>query len=370
MNGDGLRTCAPVKSIKTSQQVFIGFKNLPIGYYRKLKTCGQSMCSNGRLAIETSIKNLMHVICDDRVLHVNMTMASASMIWPCLSGALVHSITRSLQAARHVPFCQIVVWKIQGFRETLFQKDVWSCILRCQMPVSWSCCRVHFIRWLLFCISMKEWCMCAHTYRPSRSRRDSPSLETETWRPARRPQKNRFVPINAQKQDFKPAFCLFSLFFSWNSSFFCVFWPFFMYPSVAGRYPNKKSVYIRALFWLKSSFFCHFPLSASNFVYIFINFRPIFLAVKCVESLTKTLKNAYLTVSIFKIFRGSMPPDPPRKARALPSQWSLCDHSLNHIISQVSRLQLSKSWQVCVQAMRHMQQKRLPRWSLMQYLHN
>ena len=25
MNGDGLRTCAPVKSIKTSQQVFIGF---------------------------------------------------------------------------------------------------------------------------------------------------------------------------------------------------------------------------------------------------------------------------------------------------------------------------------------------------------
>ena len=58
MNGDGLRTCAPVKSIKTSQQVFIGFKNLPIGYYRKLKTCGQSMCSNGRLAIETSIKNL------------------------------------------------------------------------------------------------------------------------------------------------------------------------------------------------------------------------------------------------------------------------------------------------------------------------
>ena len=59
MNGDGLRTCAPVKSIKTSQQVFIGFKNLPIGYYRKLKTSGQSMCSNGRLAIETSIKNLM-----------------------------------------------------------------------------------------------------------------------------------------------------------------------------------------------------------------------------------------------------------------------------------------------------------------------
>ena len=58
MNGDGLRTCAPVKSIKTSQQVFIGFKNLPAGFYRDLKTSGQSMCSNGRLAIETSIKNL------------------------------------------------------------------------------------------------------------------------------------------------------------------------------------------------------------------------------------------------------------------------------------------------------------------------
>ena len=58
MNGDGLRTCAPVKSIKTSQQVFIGFKNLPAGFYRELKTSGQSMCSNGRLAIETSIKKL------------------------------------------------------------------------------------------------------------------------------------------------------------------------------------------------------------------------------------------------------------------------------------------------------------------------
>ena len=59
MNGDGLRTCAPVKSIKTSQQVFIGFKNLPTGYYRKLKTSGQSMCSNGRLAIETSVKSII-----------------------------------------------------------------------------------------------------------------------------------------------------------------------------------------------------------------------------------------------------------------------------------------------------------------------
>ena len=37
---------------------FIGFKNLPAGYYRDLQTSGQSMCSNGRLAIDTSIKNL------------------------------------------------------------------------------------------------------------------------------------------------------------------------------------------------------------------------------------------------------------------------------------------------------------------------
>ena len=32
--GGGLRTCAPVKSIKTSQQVFIGFKYLPAGHFR------------------------------------------------------------------------------------------------------------------------------------------------------------------------------------------------------------------------------------------------------------------------------------------------------------------------------------------------
>ena len=37
----------------------IGFKNLPAGFYRELETSGQSMCSNGRLAIETSIKNLI-----------------------------------------------------------------------------------------------------------------------------------------------------------------------------------------------------------------------------------------------------------------------------------------------------------------------
>ena len=82
-----------------------------------------------------------------------------------------------------------------------------------------------------------------HTCQPSRSRRDSPDLETETRRPARRPKKSRFVPIcpdQRPKHGFKPAFCLFSLFFSRNSSFFGVFWPFFMYPSVPGSYPNKK----------------------------------------------------------------------------------------------------------------------------------
>ena len=61
MNGDGFRTCAPVKSIKTSQKVFIGFKNFPTSFYRELKTSGQIMCSNGRLAIETSIKSLNKV---------------------------------------------------------------------------------------------------------------------------------------------------------------------------------------------------------------------------------------------------------------------------------------------------------------------
>ena len=40
-------------------QNWIGFKNLPASYYRDLQTSGQSMCSNGRLAIETSIKNLI-----------------------------------------------------------------------------------------------------------------------------------------------------------------------------------------------------------------------------------------------------------------------------------------------------------------------
>ena len=61
MYGDGLLTCAPAKPIKTFQQVIFGFKNLPAGYYRDLQASGQSMCSNGRLAIETSIKYLMKI---------------------------------------------------------------------------------------------------------------------------------------------------------------------------------------------------------------------------------------------------------------------------------------------------------------------
>ena len=98
--------------------------------------------------------------------------------------------------------------------------------------------------------------------------------------------KSRFIPfcpINAQKHDFKPAFCLFSLFFSRNSSFFCVFWPFLMYPSVVDSYPSKKSAYFRALFWLKSSFSCHFPLNARKLDI----FKAYFSCSKCLESLTK-----------------------------------------------------------------------------------
>ena len=106
---------------------------------------------------------------------------------------------------------------------------------------------------VLLATLLSRWTTLKHTCQPSRSRRDSPGLETETRRPARRPKKadsSRFVPINAPKHDFKPNFCLFSLFFSRNSSFFCAFWPFLMYPSVVNSYPNKKSAYIRALFIL------------------------------------------------------------------------------------------------------------------------
>ena len=141
----------------------------------------------------------------------------------------------------------------------------------------------------------------------------------EDRNPTSRPttQKSHFVsicPDQCPKHDFKPAFCLFSLFFSRNSSFFCVIWPFFMYLSVAGSYPNKKICIYTALFWLKSSFSCRFPLNSRNFVY----FRPIF---KCVESLTKTLKKCIFDSLDLQIFPGKhapgSPPPPPLEKRGL-----------------------------------------------------
>ena len=78
----------------------------------------------------------------------------------------------------------------------------------------------------------------SHTCQPSRSRRDSPALETKTRRPARRPKKadsSRFVPINAQNHDFKPAFAC-SLCSSVGIQVSSVFWPFFIHPSVAGSF--------------------------------------------------------------------------------------------------------------------------------------
>ena len=44
------------------------------------------------------------------------------------------------------------------------------------------------------------------------------------------------------------------------------------------------------------------------------------------EIIPKVLKNAYLRIAIFKIFRGSMPPGPPRGGEGKPSPWSLRDH--------------------------------------------
>ena len=93
MNGDGLRTCAPVKSIKTSEQVFIGFKNLPTGYYRKLKTSGQSMCSNGRLAIETSVKSIRWImqwffvdqIVEPEIIEITLLREENQFLPECLS---------------------------------------------------------------------------------------------------------------------------------------------------------------------------------------------------------------------------------------------------------------------------------------------
>ena len=158
-----------------------------------------------------------------------------------------------------------------------------------------------------------------HTCQPSRSHRDSPDLKTETRRPTRRPKKPIRPDLSQptpKNHDFKPAFCLFSLFFGRNSSLFCVLWLFSCtHPWQAVSYPNKKNPYgiVLAEKFTLLSF-------SSEHKKLCINFRLIFSCCKCVESLTKTLKNAYSTISIFKIFRGSMPPDPPRKARASPSQ--------------------------------------------------
>ena len=60
MNGNGLRTYTQKKSIKTFQQVFIGFKNLPAGYFRDLQTSSQSMCSNWALGNRYLHKNQEH----------------------------------------------------------------------------------------------------------------------------------------------------------------------------------------------------------------------------------------------------------------------------------------------------------------------
>ena len=63
----------------------------------------------------------------------------------------------------------------------------------------------------------------------------------------------------------------------------------------------------------------------------------------------QNIKKCFFWQSRFSKFSGGACPGPPRKARASPSQWSLRDHcGLNDIRSQVSRFQLSKSWQVCI----------------------
>ena len=67
--------------------------------------------------------------------------------------------------------------------------------------------------------------------------RPKPDVPPDNPKKPIRPVLSRSTP---PKHDFKPAFCLFSLFFSRNSSFFCVFWPFLMYSSVVDSYPNVK----------------------------------------------------------------------------------------------------------------------------------
>ena len=44
------------------------------------------------------------------------------------------------------------------------------------------------------------------------------------------------------------------------------------------------------------------------------------------EIIPQNSENAYLRIPIFKISRGSMPPDPPRVGEGRPSPWSRSDH--------------------------------------------
>ena len=90
-------------------------------------------------------------------------------------------------------FCQRISWKIA-------KGTVWA-----KFYVSTGCgrCNIYTKVFRKYLTSHR------HTCQPSRSRRDSPDLETETRRPARRPKKadsSRFVPINAQNTVLNPLF--------------------------------------------------------------------------------------------------------------------------------------------------------------------
>ena len=133
-----------------------------------------------------------------------------------------------------------------------------------------------------------------HTCQPSRSGRDSPDLETETRRPARRPKKtdsSRFVPINAPNtilnlpfacsvcssvgiQVSSVSFGLFSCTRPWWADI-----------------QQKICIYQGIILFILLSF-----SSERKKLCIYFYIGLFFLAVKCVESLTKILKNANLTV--------------------------------------------------------------------------
>ena len=108
-----------------------------------------------------------------------------------------------------------------------------------------------------------------HTCQPSQSRRDSPDLETETRRPAQRPKKtdlSRSTPKNTILN--LPFAC--SLCSSVGIQVSSVSFDLFSCTRPWWADIQTKNLYIRALFWFKSSFFCHFSVNARNFVYIFI----------------------------------------------------------------------------------------------------